>query len=61
MALMVSRASVVHELRHVCASLLIASGPSDMNIYGHLFAQDRTLILDAVNQEVSRLNAYKKG
>lgn len=43
-----------HELRHVCASLLIASGGSDMqvahqmghskvettkNIYGHLFAQ----------------------
>jgi integrase len=42
-----------HELRHVCASLLIASGASDMqvtnqmghskiettkNIYGHLFA-----------------------
>jgi integrase len=45
-----------HELRHVCASLLIASGATDMqvanqmdhskiettkNIYGHLFAQDR--------------------
>jgi integrase len=44
-----------HELRHVCASLLIASGASDVqvahqmghskiettkNIYGHLFAQD---------------------
>jgi integrase len=50
-----------HELRHVCASLLIASGASDVqvanqmghrkiettkNIYGHLFAQDRKLILD---------------
>ena len=49
-----------HELRHVCASLLIASGASDVqvahqmghskiettkNIYGHLFAQDRTAIL----------------
>ena len=45
-----------HELRHVCASLLIASGATDMqvtsqmghskiettkNIYGHLFAQGR--------------------
>ena len=59
-----------HELRHVCASLLIASGASDMqvtnpmghskiettkNIYGHLFAQDRTLILQAMNRAVSRL------
>jgi integrase len=59
-----------HELRHVCASLLIASGASDMqvanqmghskiettkNIYGHLFAQDRAFILEAMNQAVSRL------
>jgi integrase len=59
-----------HELRHVCASLLIASGASDIqvahqmghsriettkHIYGHLFAQDRTSILDAMNQAVSRL------
>ena len=59
-----------HELRHVCASLLIASGASDVqvanqmghrkiettkNIYGHLFAQDRKLILKAINQAVSRL------
>ena len=59
-----------HELRHVCASLLIASGASDVqvanqmghrkiettkNIYGHLFAQDRKLILNAINQAVSRL------
>jgi integrase len=59
-----------HELRHVCASLLIASGASDMqvayqmghskvettkNIYGHLFAQDRAFILKAMNQAVSRL------
>jgi integrase len=29
------------------------------NIYGHLFAQDRTLILDAMNQAVSRLYAYE--
>jgi integrase len=58
-----------HELRHVCASLLIASGASDMqvanqmghskiettkNIYGHLFAQDRASILMA-NQAVTRL------
>jgi len=65
-----------HELRHVCASLLIASGASDMqvarqmghskiettkNIYGHLFAQDRTAILDALNQAVSRLHAYEPG
>jgi integrase len=63
-----------HELRHVCASLLIASGASDVqvahqmghsknettkNIYGHLFAQDRALILDAMNQAVSRLYAYE--
>ena len=53
----------------MCASLLIASGASDVqvahqmghskiettkNIYGHLFAQDRALILDAMNQAVSR-------
>jgi integrase len=59
-----------HELRHVCASLLIASGATDMqvtsqmghrkiettkNIYGHLFAQDRGAILKAMNQAVSRL------
>ena len=59
-----------HELRHVCASLLIASGATDMqvanqmghskiettkNIYGHLFAQDRAFILEAMNQAVSRL------
>jgi integrase len=59
-----------HELRHVCASLLIASGASDVqvanqmghskiettkNIYGHLFAQDRTAILAAINEAVSRL------
>ncbi len=59
-----------HELRHVCASLLIASGASDMqvanqmghakiettkNIYGHLSAQDRRAILKAINQAVSRL------
>ena len=59
-----------HELRHVCASLLIASGATDMqvanqmghsriettkNIYGHLFAQDRAAILKAMNQAVSRL------
>ena len=63
-----------HELRHVCASLLIASGASDIqvahqmghskiettkNIYGHLFAQDRALILDAMNRAVSRLYAYE--
>jgi integrase len=59
-----------HELRHVCASLLIASGATDMqvanqmghskiettkNIYGHLFAQDRASILEAMNQAVTRL------
>src|SRR6201996_5662347 len=58
-----------HELRHVCASLLIASGATDMqvanqmghskiettkNIYGHLFAQDRASILKAMNQAVTR-------
>jgi hypothetical protein len=29
------------------------------NIYGHLFAQDRTSILDAMNQAVSRLYVYE--
>jgi hypothetical protein len=29
------------------------------NIYGHLFAQDRTSSLDAMNQAVSRLYAYE--
>ena len=63
-----------HELRHVCASLLIASGASDMqvayqmghskvettkNIYGHLFAQDRADVLTAMNEAVSRLRAYE--
>ena len=59
-----------HELRHVCASLLIASGASDTqicnqmghsrvettkNIYGHLFDQDRTSLLEALNSAVTRL------
>ena len=63
-----------HELRHVCASLLIASGASDMqvahqmghskvettkNIYGHLFAQDRADVLTAMNEAVSRLHVYE--
>jgi len=63
-----------HELRHVCASLLIASGASDMqvarqmghsrietakDIYGHLFAQDRASILEALNQAVSRIYAHE--
>src|SRR5215469_11903747 len=63
-----------HELRHVCASLLIASGATDMqvahqmghskiettkNIYGHLFAQDRAFLLEAMNEAVSRLYAYE--
>lgn len=61
---------IAHELRHVCASLLIASGAADMqganqmghnkiettkNIYGHLFATDRAAILKAMNQAVTRL------
>jgi hypothetical protein len=29
------------------------------NIYGHLFAQDRASIMDAMNQAVSRLYAYE--
>jgi len=64
-----------HELRHVCASLLIASGASDVqvahqmghskvettkNIYGHLFAWDRAAVLAAMNEAVSRLYAYEK-
>jgi integrase len=59
-----------HELRHVCASLLIASGATDTqvtrqmghskvettkNIYGHLFAQDQAAILKAMNQAITRL------
>jgi integrase len=63
-----------HELRHVCASLLIASGATDIqvanqmghsriettkNIYGHLFAQDRAFILKAINQAVSRLQVHE--
>jgi integrase len=59
-----------HELRHVCASLLITSGATDMqvanqmghskiettkNICGHLFAQDGASILKAMNQAVTRL------
>jgi integrase len=63
-----------HELRHVCASLMIASGATDMqvanqmghskiettkNIYGHLFAQDRASILTAINEAVSRLHAHE--
>jgi integrase len=64
-----------HELRHVCVSLLIASGASDMqvahqmghskiettkNIYGHLFAWDRAAIMEAMNQAVSRLYAHRE-
>jgi len=30
------------------------------NIYGHLFAQDRASILDAMNQAVSRLYVYER-
>ena len=63
-----------HELRHVCASLMIASGATDLqvahqmghskvettkNIYGHLFAQERAAVLDAMNAAVSRLHAYE--
>ena len=63
-----------HELRHMCASLMIASGASDMqvanqmghskvettkNIYGHLFAQDWAFILKAINQAVSRLYVHE--
>ena len=57
-----------------CASLMIASGATDMqvanqmghskiettkNIYGHLFAQDRAFILKAINQAVSRLYVHE--
>lgn len=59
-----------HELRHVSASLLITSDASDMqicnqmghsgvettkNIYGHLFDQDRTSLLEALNSAGTRL------
>jgi len=55
-------------------ALLIASGAADAqvahqmghsktettkNIYGHLFAQDRTASLEAMNEAVSRLCAYE--
>jgi integrase len=64
-----------HELRHVCASLLIASGATDVqvaaqlghrkiettkNIYGHLFAQDRRAILRAMNAAVTRLSVEER-
>jgi integrase len=54
---------------------MIASGASDVqvahqmghrkiettkNIYGHLFAQDRTIILETMNQAVTRLYAYEE-
>jgi len=29
------------------------------NIYGHLFAQDRASVLEAMNEAVSRLYAYE--
>ena len=29
------------------------------NIYGHLFAQDRAAVLDAMNLAVSRLHPYE--
>ena len=53
---------------------MIASGATDMqvanqmghskvettkNIYGHLFAQDRAFILEAINKAVSRLHAHE--
>ena len=31
------------------------------NIYGHLFAQDRALILKSINQAVSRLYVQEDG
>jgi integrase len=64
-----------HELRHLAASLAIASGATDMqvayqmghsriettkNIYGHLFAQDRTSLLASLNAAVTRLYAYEE-
>lgn len=61
-----------HDLRHVCAALLIASGLTDVQIayqmghasvvttktiYRHLFNQDRRLIGKAMSQTISRLYA----
>ena len=43
-----------HELRHVCASLLIASGVTDMQVANKM-GQDRASILKAMNQAVTRL------
>ena len=62
-----------HELRHVCASLLIASGASDMQVAHQMGHKDRdhqehlrppvrpgpASILDAMNQAVSRLHVYE--
>jgi integrase len=63
-----------HGLRHLAASLAIASGATDMqvayqmghsrvettkNIYGHLFAQDRTSLLRRLNEAVTRLHVYE--
>ena len=61
-----------HDLRHVCAALLIASGLTDVQIayqmghasvvttktiYAHLFNQDRRLIGKAMSETISRLYA----
>jgi hypothetical protein len=47
---------------HRCGYVARSEGlepPTTKNIYGHLFAQDRALILDAMNQAVSRPYAYE--
>ena len=59
-----------HALRHVAASLVIASGASRMevqnqighrkiettdNIYGHLFVEDRTALLTKLNSKATQL------
>jgi integrase len=45
-------AQVAHQMGH-------SKIETTKNIYGHLFAQDRALILDAMNQAISRLYAYE--
>jgi hypothetical protein len=47
-----SDVQVAHQMAH-------SKVETTKNIYGHLFAQDRTAILDAMNQTVSRLYAYE--
>lgn len=63
-----------HQLRHVAASLLIASGATELDvmnqmghssinttyaIYGHLFEKDRSDLLDRLNRKITGLYAVE--